>query len=203
MIKRIGIYGGAFDPPHITHVAIARAAVEQLKLDQLRVIPTGYAWHKARVLTPAIHRLAMARLAFDELPRTVVDARETLRSGPTFTVDTLRELAREFAGAELVLVMGADQAAALPTWHEYGEVLRLATIWVAERAPAQGETSAKTPVEPPAKLEKARFVRLDLPATDASATRIRELIASGEGIAPLVPPAVASYIERHHLYLPD
>ena len=183
--QRIGIYGGAFDPPHLTHVAIAQAALDQLGL------------------SPAAHRLAMAQLAFEPLPRTVVDSREIERSGPTYTVDTLRELTREFAGAELVLLMGADQAAALHTWHEYDEVLRLATISVAERAPAPGEISEKWPADPPSVPEKARIVRLELPATDASATRIRGLIAAGEGIAPLVPAAVARYIERHHLYLPD
>ncbi len=196
--RRIGVYGGAFDPPHLTHVELARAALEQLGLDELRVFPTGHAWHKARTLSQAEHRIAMAEAAFDGLPRTVIDVRETLRAGPTYTVDTLRELATEAPGAQLFLVMGADQAGALQTWHAWDEVLRLATISLAERAPEAGEP----PAPPPALPAGTRMVRLQLPPTDASATRIREMIASGRDISGMVPAAVARYIERHHLYQP-
>ena len=75
MSRRIGIFGGAFDPPHLAHVALAQAAVTQLGLDELRVFPTGQAWHKARALTGAAHRLAMAKLAFGAVPGAVVDDR--------------------------------------------------------------------------------------------------------------------------------
>ena len=87
---RIGLFGGAFDPPHVAHVALVRAAMEQLGLNQLHVLPTGDAWHKSRTLSAATHRLAMARLAFGEIPGVVVDDRELRRAGPTYTVDTLR-----------------------------------------------------------------------------------------------------------------
>jgi nicotinate-nucleotide adenylyltransferase len=107
----VGVFGGAFDPPHIAHIALAQAALEQLQLDELRVVPTGQAWHKSRTLTPAVHRLEMTRLAFAAMDRVVVDARETLRSGPSFTVDTLAELSSELPAARLFLVIGEDQAA--------------------------------------------------------------------------------------------
>ncbi len=93
--RRIGLLGGAFDPPHRAHQALARAAIEQMQLSELRILPTGQAWHKARPLSPAPHRLAMARLAFEGLPQATVDDRELRREGPTYTVDTLRELAAE------------------------------------------------------------------------------------------------------------
>jgi nicotinate-nucleotide adenylyltransferase len=193
---RLGVFGGAFDPPHTGHVALAQLAVQQLQLDELRIFPTGQAWHKSRPLTDATHRLAMARLAFADVPRTVVDARETLRNGPTYTVDTLRELAAEHAGAQLFLLMGEDQALALPSWHAWREVVRLAIICVAGREDA---ATAGTRFMPPAGLE-SRFCQLPLPAMPVSATEIRSQIAHPTGAAPMVAPAVARYIALNHLY---
>jgi len=103
------MFGGAFDPPHLAHRALAEAALDQLGLDALHMMPTGQAWHKARSLTSAEHRIAMCQLAFDDLPRTRIDTRETTRQGPSYTADTLAELAREYPGATLYLVLGADQ----------------------------------------------------------------------------------------------
>ena len=132
---RLGVFGGAFDPPHLAHVALARAAVEQLRLDELRVLPTGQAWHKARSLSAAEDRLAMAREAFGQVPRAVVDDRELRRAGPTYTIDTLRQLKAEFPQAQLMLVIGADQAEALHSWRECEQILKLATVAVAVYAP--------------------------------------------------------------------
>jgi nicotinate-nucleotide adenylyltransferase len=196
---RVGVFGGAFDPPHLAHVALARAAVLQLGLDQLRVLPTGQAWHKSRVLSDAAHRLAMAREAFGEVPRAVVDDRELRRSGPTYTVDTLRELRREIPDATLLLVIGADQAEALQGWHESAEILRLATIAVAARA-------RPDPDAPPfdvTRLPAAAWTAVELPPMPVSATQIRSRVAAGQGIDQLVPGGVARYIARHHLYAPD
>jgi nicotinate-nucleotide adenylyltransferase len=133
-VKRLGMFGGAFDPPHLAHVALARAAVQQLGLCELRVFPTGQAWHKSRTLTSAEHRLAMARVAFGDVPRTVVDGRELSRNGPTYTVDTLLELQAEQPDAELFLIIGADQAEALHSWHRGEAILSLATLGVAALA---------------------------------------------------------------------
>ncbi|MDF1485485.1 nicotinate-nucleotide adenylyltransferase [Ramlibacter sp. H39-3-26] len=193
---RIGVYGGAFDPPHRTHVAVARCAVEQIGLDALHVLPTGQAWHKPRALSPAKQRLAMTQLAFAGLPHTVVDGREIARRGPTYTIDTLEELQAEHPAAQLYLVIGADQADALHTWHRVGDIARIAIISVAARADG---TSAAGPFGIK-NLPQARCLRLHLPPTDVSATDIRSRIAQGMGIDQLVPCAVARYIERHHLY---
>jgi len=193
---RIGMFGGAFDPPHIGHVALARAAVAQLGLDQLRVFPTGQAWHKARDLSAAPHRLAMAQLAFAEVPNTVVDGRELARGGPTYTIDTLRELRREFPQAQLLLVIGADQAESLHSWRENAEIARLATISIAARArPIQPAASFDPSNLPPGKREP-----VELPAMPVSSTEIRRRAGAGEAISDLVPAAVAGYIDRYHLY---
>lgn len=194
--RRIGIYGGAFDPPHRAHAALVRAALTELHLDELRVIPTGHAWHKTRALTAAQHRLAMVHLAFGDLPKATIDSREIQRSGPSFTVDTLRELRVEFPGASFFLIMGQDQARALPTWHESEEISRLAIICVAEREDLTGAAPRIGPLKSP----EPRFRPLHVPAMPVSATDIRARIASHRSVAALVFEPVARYIDEHHLY---
>ena len=203
-VKRIGMFGGSFDPPHQTHAALIEAAVNQLQLDEIKVIPTGEAWHKSRQLTPAVHRLAMARLAFAHLANVTVDDRETLRSGPSYTVDTLRDIKYENPEAELFLVIGGDQARALPQWHQSGLIRQFATICVAERADSTGTStrfdaprSPKQHLNPPPG-QTLRFLKMPLSATSAST--IRALIANHQNVVPLVGEPVARYIALHHLY---
>ena len=175
--------GGAFDPPHNAHVALAQAALAQLQLDELRVLPTGNAWHKARGLSPAEHRLAMARLAFAGVPGVVVDDRELRREHPQDT---------------LVLVLGADQADTFDQWRESAEIARLAIISIAGR-PRAAEPAGTVNA---ARVPGGRWVAITLPPLPVSATDIRERRAAGHGIDHLVPAPVARYIDRHHLYLP-
>ena len=196
MPRRIGVFGGAFDPPHAGHVALVQSAVADLQLDELRVVPTGQAWHKTRSLSPAHHRLAMAQLAFSHLPRVIVDPREIERAGPSFTVDTLHELKVPWPDAELFLIMGEDQAHALSTWHHWQEILRLAIICVAEREDMTG--SRPQFIAP--KSYESRFKRLQMPAMPVSATDIRTRIAAHLCVVPLVYEPVARYIDDHHLY---
>lgn len=196
-VRRLGVFGGAFDPPHVMHRALALAAIAQLRLDRLLIVPTGQAWHKSRPLTDAVHRVAMLRLAFDDVPGLLIDQREIEREGPSYTVDTLRELHADFPQVELFLIVGRDQAQALPTWHAWEEVVALATIGVAERADAQ---AAGTRFQAPDGLQQ-RFMRLQLPESDVSATEIRQRAGSGQSIVPLVGEPVARYIVLHRLYL--
>ena len=196
--QRIGVFGGAFDPPHQGHVALAKTAMAQLHLDALHIIPTGQAWHKARTLSAAEHRLAMARLAFAQVPGAVVDPRETLRAGPSYTVDTLLELQALYPGAEFYLLIGEDQAQALPTWHGWEHLPGLAIICVAARADsmgAKGQFDALRAQLPDLKV-------LDMPLLDVSATQLRERAATGQSMVPLVFETVARYIDQHHLYRP-
>ena len=198
--QRIGLFGGAFDPPHHAHVALARAAVGQFALDCLHIVPTGYAWHKARTLTAPEHRLAMARLAFQDVPKVVVDERELQRAGPTFTIDTLEALQKEHPQARLYLFMGDDQFAAFQQWHRWQEILDLAIICIAGRAHstrAGGQFDAYPGFA-------SRFSVLELPLLPVSATQIRQLIASraasADDLARLVSEPVARYISLHRLY---
>jgi nicotinate-nucleotide adenylyltransferase len=202
-LQRIGVFGGAFDPPHRAHVALARAALAQFDLDAaLHIIPTGQAWHKARSLSAPEHRLAMTRLAFEEVPGAVVDDRELQRSGPTFTVDTLQALQTENPQARLYLFIGADQFAAFGQWQRWREIVELAIICIADRAQS---TLASSLFEAYAPYDH-RFSTLELPLMPLSAIHIRQLMASdaatAEEIAPLVPEPVARYISVHQLYRP-
>jgi nicotinate-nucleotide adenylyltransferase len=194
--QRLGVFGGAFDPPHLAHVALARAAVEQLALDALHVLPTGQAWHRQQRTAPASDRLAMARIAFAGLPRTVIDDREVRRAGPTYTIDTLRELKAEHPEAQLFLVMGEDQAQAFTRWRDWQAILDVAIICVAARAQperAAGQFSSNFPAE-------AEFRQIRLPPMPESATEVRQRLAAGQGIGQLVPEGVARYIDQHFLY---
>jgi nicotinate-nucleotide adenylyltransferase len=190
------MFGGAFDPPHHAHVALARAAIAQLGLDRLFVLPTGRAWHKDRALGPAQHRLAMTRLAFVEVPQAEVDDRELRRPGPTYSVDTLRELHAEHPQAQLVLLMGEDQAAGFTRWQAWPEIARLAVLCVAGRGAGEGVAALRA-------LPGVRVETLQMPQMPDSATEIRARLAAGQDIADLVAPAVARYIETHHLYRPS
>ncbi len=201
--RRIGIFGGAFDPPHNAHVTLAKTALRELELDTLHVIPTGQAWHKTRTLSPSEHRLAMTRLAFTDVPRVVVDDREIKRSGPTFTIDTLQAVQAENPHAQLYLMMGADQFASFRQWHQWQEIMRTAIICIAARARFDWSEGQFDTLKQP----ENRVLRLEMPEMAVSATQIRQLIVGGLGendvMANLLPAAVASYIAQHQLYKAD
>ncbi len=192
--RRIGIFGGSFDPVHNAHLALARLAASQLALDELRWVPTGEPWHKARPLTGATHREAMVRLAIAGEPRWVLERCELERAGPSYTLDTVRELQVREPGQDWFLVIGQDQYDSLTSWHDWQELLARVTLAVANRPGAH-------PVESGA-LKAFAHRSVNLPLMDLSSTDIRQRIAAGQGIADLVPPAVARYIDQYHLYPP-
>ena len=198
-IKRIGLLGGSFDPVHQAHVALAEAALSHLALDELRWIPVGQAWQKSRVMTPAEHRVAMVRLAIRHEPRFVVDTIEVDRSGPSYTLDTVRAL-QAVELADWFLVIGQDQYANLPSWHGWQELLQCVTLAVARRGD-------DLPLTPDAlRTVPHRLLTLPLPALSVSSTYIREHLAQGQTLTTLVPAmvsdAVAGYIAHHQLYAP-
>ena len=200
---RIGVFGGAFDPPHLAHVALVQAAIDQLQLDEVRVLPTGHAWHKAHGLSDAAHRLAMTRLAFQGMAGVVVDDREIRRSGPTYTVDTLEALGQEWPGSQLFLLIGDDQRRALPAWHRIGDIARMAIICAADRDPDVGAWSDAPAATPPIPASAPPTIQpLHMPLMPLSATDIRQRTARQQPIEALVPAAVARYIHEHQLYRP-
>jgi len=198
--KRLGIFGGSFDPPHSAHIALAKHAIAQFDLAELRIIPTGDAWHKARTLTASPHRLAMTRLAFADVPQTFVDTLEIDRDGATYTVDTLEELKAQQPDTDLYLFIGADQANAFKTWHRWKEILGLATVVVADR-PNEGQVGMASQWH---NAVSPDVQRLDMPSLNVSATEIRAHVAHGTQADPKMhawlPAAVQHYIEKHSLY---
>lgn len=191
-MRRVGLFGGSFDPPHLGHLALAEWAREALALDRVVFMPAGSPPHKTRrTLSPVRHRLAMIRLAVRGNPAFVVSALEARRSGPSYTVDTLRLLKLAHPGARLYLLMGADSLAEFETWHEPAAIRTLATLVVATR-----------PAAPPGQAARgARGVRwLDNPPLGVSSSGIRARARRGLSLRYLVPEAVAGYVARHRLY---
>lgn len=191
-MRRIGLFGGSFDPPHRAHVALAASALAQLGLDELRWIPAGRPWQKTRTITPAAQREAMLQLAIAGEPRFVLDRIELDRAGPSYTLDTVRALQAAEPDAEWVLLIGADQYAGLHTWQDWRELLARVTLAVANRP------GPHPPPHPEVLRHPHRVVPLAM--LDISSTDIRARVARRLPIDELVPPAVARYIDHHALY---
>jgi nicotinate-nucleotide adenylyltransferase len=185
---RLLLFGGSFDPVHNGHVAMWRAAVAALQPDERRILPVGNAWQKGRLpLADTAHRVAMLRLAF---PDAHIDQRELHRAGPTYTVDTLTELAEEFPQHARFWLLGSDSAARLQTWHRADELARLATFVSVRRA------------DEPATHRDARFGLRDIDCMPpaVSSTAVRAACAQQQPIRGMVPDSVCDYIEQHQLY---
>lgn len=190
--RRIGLFGGTFDPVHHAHLALAQSALGALQLDELRWIPTGQPWQKGRDITPAQHRAAMVALAIEGEPRFTLSRIEVDRQGPSFTLDTVRELAAAEPDAEWVLLIGGDQYAGLHTWHDWPELLARVSLAVANRP------GVRLAPDPAVQQHPHRVV--PLPMLDVSSTDIRHRLKTGADISQLVPSQVARYIETHRLY---
>ena len=192
MVKRVGLFGGTFDPVHNAHLALARAALASLGLDEVRWVPTGHSWQKDHRAVSAEHREAMVRLAMAGEPRFTLSRTEIERAGPSYTLDTVRELHAGEPGTEWVLIIGQDQYARLHTWRDWPVLLGLVTLAVANRP--------GTDMLPSPEVQAHPHRAVPLPMLDISATDIRARIAAGQDISKLVPPEVARYIETHRLY---
>jgi nicotinate-nucleotide adenylyltransferase len=195
---RVGILGGAFNPPHIGHLVCAQEAHVQLDLEKVVFMPFGQAPHREVEADPGAEaRLELVELAVGDDARFASSRLEIDRSGPSYTADTLRELREKEPDDELFLILGGDQAAALPRWHEPETVLSLATVAVVERTNwsrnAIGITLGRLPG-----AERIRY--LDMPIMQVSSSTVRRRVAAGQPIRYLVPDKVASYIGENDLY---
>jgi nicotinate-nucleotide adenylyltransferase len=190
----IGLFGGTFDPPHIGHLIAAQDAMQALQLDRLHFLPAAQPPHKhGRAITPAAIRLEMLQAAVRDEPRFEICMLELERAGPSYTVDTLRQLHARGTQDNLFLLVGADQARELVTWREPEEIARLASIVLLSR------DGVETMAQPQRLLTRAiRVTRIDV-----SASQIRGRVARGQPIRFLVPTAVEAIIRARHLYLPE
>jgi nicotinate-nucleotide adenylyltransferase len=197
---KVGILGGAFNPPHIGHLVCAQEALLQLGLDKVMFVPVGQAPHRVVEDDPGAEvRLELVELAIADDGRFTSSRLELDRDGPSYTSETLRAMRSASPEDEFFLILGGDQAAALPTWHEPEEVLSLATVTVVERVSwTRNAIGIKI-----ARLKGSEVVRyLDMPLIQVSSSAVRRRVAAGLPIRYLVPDAVAGYIEDKGLYRP-
>ena len=192
MTRRVGIFGGTFDPVHQAHVALAEAALAELRLDQVLWIPAGTPWQKDRTVTAALHRVAMVQLAIAHEPRFALERIETDRPGASYTLDTVRALLAAQPHTQWFLLIGQDQYTTLHTWRDWRTLLGLVVLAVANRP---GDTRGPHP-----EVQGFPHRMVPLPMLDISSTDIRRRVGAGVDISHLVPPLVARYIETHGLY---
>ncbi len=189
--RRVGVFGGTFDPPHIGHLVTAADVRFRLDLDVVLMVVANEPWQKVgtRAVSPAEDRLAMVRAAVRDEPGVEASDLELRRGGASYTIDTLRELARTEPDAELFLVLGGDAAAGLDTWERPAEVAAACRIVVVDRP---GSTS-----EVP---EAFRVDRVDVPRLEVSSTELRARVREGRPTRHLLPDAVISLIAERGLY---
>jgi len=189
--------GGTFDPIHVGHVAMAEAAADCAGLDRVLLVPAGLPPHRGPATADAADRLAMCRLAAAGHARLEVSDVELSRTGPSYTVDTLRALARERPDADLHLLLGWDAARDIRSWRSPDEVMRSARLVVVTRpgyaAPAERDLRA-------AGIDPERAILCDVPTPDVESTDVRRLVERGASLAGLVDPAVEAYLRHHRLY---
>lgn len=191
-VARVGVYGGTFDPIHRTHLEIAQAAMRHAQLDKVIFVVAARPPHKrGGVFASAEDRLAMVEALVAQEPGMAVSRLELDREGPSYTVDTLRELQAEYPDAALYLIVGYDTLLDLPKWRDPQGVFDRARLLVVPRP------EASEPV--PAVLE-GRFEFIPFSESAVSSTEIRERLAAGRGVGESVPPPVAAIIRERELY---
>jgi nicotinate-nucleotide adenylyltransferase len=193
---RLGILGGTFDPIHVGHLAVAKAAMECARLDRILFIPSAEPPHRAAALAQADDRLAMAKLAVEGEPRFEVSDAEVKRGGRSYTVDTLAELRRTHPNDELFLILGWDAARLFRAWHEPERVGTLASLVIVDRPGLKVTGSEMASLG----LDPARVILCHHSTPDVSGSALRHEIAGGQLVAGQLSPAVERYIADHHLY---
>lgn len=187
---RIGVMGGTFDPIHHGHLVAASEVAQSFDLDEVVFVPTGTPWQKENV-TESEHRYLMTVIATASNPRFTVSRVDIDRDGPTYTIDTLRDLAVERPDAELFFITGADAIAQILSWRDHEELWRLAHFVAVSRPGHVLDTEG---------LPSDDVSQLEIPALAISSTDCRKRVSEGNPVWYLVPDGVVQYIAKHHLY---
>ena len=189
--KRLGIFGGTFDPIHLGHIQVAEAVSAALHLDRMLVVVANHPWQKQdRPITPAEDRFAMVVAALRDRPTLEASRIEIDRGGPSYTADTLEAVVAAEPGAQLYTVVGADAADAIETWERVDAVSRLSTLVVVNRPGSVRH----------ARLEGWRVIEIEVPALEVSSTDLRSRAADGRPLDYLVPDSVVRVIRSRGLY---
>ena len=209
-MRKIGIFGGSFDPVHFGHLRPALEILEALSLDHMRFIPSGLPPHRASPVASAEQRLAMLRAAVADEPRFQVDERELRREAPSYSFDTLVELRREHPQDRLVLALGLDAFLGFTTWHRWKELLDLTHLVIAHRPGSSLETRGEVAMlvqerevdDTEALMAEPAGRLMFLPVTqlEISSSRVRETAARGGELRYLVPEPVRRLIQDSHCY---
>ena len=197
---RLGIYGGTFDPVHLGHLVLAETCREQCRLDRVLFIPAGVPPHKqGRELTAGQLRAEMLEFAIAGQPAFSVDQSEIKRSGPSYTVETLRRLRQEHPDDELLFLMGADSLAEFSLWRDPRETAELASLIVVNRGTqSPPELESFMPLLGAAAV--ARIQRVTMPGIDISASDLRRRAHAGLSLRYLTPRAVEQFVIEHQVY---
>jgi nicotinate-nucleotide adenylyltransferase len=199
---RLGLFGGSFDPVHYGHLRLAEQCRAQAELEEVWFMPAAVQPHKpGGPQASAADRLKMLELAVAEISGMRVSRIELERGGVSYTVDTLRAIAKQQPDAELFLLMGADTLRDLPNWREPAEICRLATPLVVHRAgePAP-DFDALAPLVSVGRLAHIRALEVEMPAVDISSTEMRKRVSRGESIDGMTASEVVEFIAAHKLY---
>lgn len=209
-MSSMGVFGGTFDPIHFGHLRTAFEMLEALHFDEVRFMPCGSPPHRGSPIADANLRLQMVRVATEGQRGFVVDDRELLRDGPSYSVDTLTALRGEFPLRPIALMIGMDAFLGLTKWHQWREILQLAHIVVAHRpgwrAPDMGplgELLADRGTHRIGDMHQAKSGHIyihDVTQLEISSSEIRELVAAGRDPRFLMPDAVRSVIEKSGCY---
>jgi nicotinate-nucleotide adenylyltransferase len=195
MTRRVGIMGGTFDPIHHGHLVAASEVSNLYGLDEVIFVPTGEPWQKSeRRVSTAEHRYLMAVIATASNPRFWVSRVDIDRSGPTYTIDTIRDIALQRPDADLYFITGADALAQILSWKDAADALRLAKF-VGVTRPGYDLTDEHLP--------RDSVTLLDVPAMAISSSDCRDRVAAGRPVWYLVPDGVVQYISKHRLYRVD
>ena len=193
--RRVGVMGGTFDPIHHGHLVAASEVQSWFGLDEVVFVPTGAPWQKAdRQVTQAEHRYLMTVIATASNPRFWVSRVDIDRGGPTYTIDTLRDLNAALPDADLYFITGADALAEIFTWRDADELLDIAQF--------VGVTRPDFAMDPATlgQIPADRVTMVEVPALAISSTDVRRRTMRGEPVWYLVPDGVVQYIAKHHLY---
>ncbi|MEZ5217686.1 MAG: nicotinate-nucleotide adenylyltransferase [Ilumatobacteraceae bacterium] len=189
--RRIGVFGGTFDPPHIGHLVTAVNVRHELALDLVLMVVAHVPWQKEglRDVSPSHHRLAMVQAAVRDLEGIEASALEIARGGASYTADTLAELSEQYPGAELHTVIGDDAAATLTTWSRWEEIAARSRLVVVDRPGDPVELTSEVP-----------WLRVEVPHLEVSSTDLRARVTDGRPLDFLVPRDVRAYLREHGLY---